>query len=74
MKDIYCDEGVQLTERALRLAFRAFEDEGVVVVEKSYSDQRLRKIFLTRKFQDLMATHALEIKKKIDESFIVLSK
>lgn len=74
MKEIYCDEGIQLTERGVRLTIRAFEADGVVFVERSDGDKRSRRIFLTEKLQKLMISHAEVMRKELSQNFLLLKK
>ena len=74
MKEIYYDEGIQLTERGVRLSIRSFEADGVIFLEKANEDKRSRKIFLTDKFKEQMLMHANVLKTTLGEDFLVLSK
>ena len=74
MKEIYYDDGIQLTERGVRLSIRSFEADGVIFLEKANEDKRSRKIFLTDKFKEQMLMHANVLKKTLGEDFLVLSK
>lgn len=74
MKEIYYDDGIQLTERGVRLTIRAFEADGVLVVEKATTDRRSRRIFLTEKLQQQMHAHAEVMRKTLNENFIVIAK
>ena len=74
MKEIYFDDGIQLTERGIRLAIRAFEADGVLVVEKATTDKRSRRIFLTDKLQQQMLAHANVMRSALNENFMVIPK
>ena len=74
MKEIYYDDGIQLTERGVRLTIRAFEADGVLVLEKAKGDGRSRRMFLTNKLLELMQEHAEVAKKSFKEDFLVISK
>ncbi len=74
MKEIYFDDGIQLTERGVRLTIRAFEADGVVAVEKATADKRSRRIFLTDKLQQQMLEHAYVMKKTLNENFLIIPK
>jgi hypothetical protein len=74
MKEIYYDKGISLTERGVRLTIRAFEAEGVVVIERATKDRRSRRIFLTEKLQEQMLKHAMVIKKAMEANYLVIKK
>mgnify|MGYP000163829651 CR=1 FL=1 len=74
MKEIYYDDGIQLTERGVRLTICAFEADGVLIVEKANTDRRSRKIYITEKLQQQMISHAEEFKKMLSNDFLVLEK
>lgn len=74
MKEIYYDDGIKLTERGVRLTIRAFEADGVLILEKSVDDKRSRKIFLTSKLQEQMLAHADAMQKLLNRNFLVISK
>lgn len=74
MKEIYYDDGIQLTERGVRLTIRAFEADGVLFLEKGDGDKRSRRIFLTDKLQQQMLAHAEVMRKTLNENFLVIQK
>jgi hypothetical protein len=74
MKQIYFDKGINLTERGVRLTIRSFEADGVLVLDRSETDRRSRRIFLTEKFEDQMRNHALAIKKELEKKYLVIKK
>jgi hypothetical protein len=74
LKEIYYDDGIQLTERGVRMTIRAFEADGVVVVERAAKDKRSRRIFLTEKLQLQMLAHAEAMQKTLNENFMVIAK
>lgn len=74
MKEIYCDDGIQLTERGVRLGIRSFEASGLLVVEQAGKDKRSRQILLTDEFRRQMLEHANVIKNTLSENFLVLEK
>lgn len=74
MKEIYYDDGIQLTERGVRLGIRSFEADGVIFLEKANEDKRSRKIFLTDKYKNQILMHANVLKTTLGEDFLVLSK
>jgi hypothetical protein len=74
MKEIYCDDGLRLTERGVRLTMRAFEADGVVFVEKADGDKRSRRIFITEKLENQMISHAEVIRKELGQKFIFIKK
>jgi hypothetical protein len=56
------------------LTIRAFEADGVLIVEKANTDRRSRKIYITEKLQQQMISHAEEFKKMLSNDFLVLEK
>ncbi len=74
MKEIYYDKGINLTERGVRLTIRAFEADGIVVVERAARDRRSRRIFLTKKLQEQMFVHAMVMKRAMETNFLVIKK
>jgi hypothetical protein len=74
MKQIYFDKGINLTERGVRLTIRSFEADGVLVLDKSETDRRSRRIFLTEKFEDQMRNHALVIKRELEKNYLMIKK
>ena len=74
MKEIYYDDGIQLTERGVRLTIRAFEADGSLWLEKASDDKRSRRIFLTPKLQQQMLAHAEAMRKTLNENFLVIQK
>ncbi len=74
MKEIYYDDGIQLTERGVRLTIRAFEADGSLLLEKASEDKRSRRIFLTPKLQEQMLAHAEAMRKTLNEYFLVIQK
>lgn len=74
MKQIYFDKGINLTERGVRLTIRSFEADGVLVLDKSETDRRSRRIFLTEKFENQMRNHALTIKRELEKNYLVIKK
>jgi hypothetical protein len=65
MKEMYCDDGILLTERGVRLAMRALEAEGEVFIERTDADRRSRKILLSKKLQEKMISHAEVVRKEL---------
>ena len=74
MKEIYYDDGIQLTERGVRLTIRAFEADGSLLLEQASDDKRSRRIFLTPKLQQHMLAHAEAMKKTLNENFLIIQK
>ena len=74
LKDIYYDDGIQLTERGLRLTIRAFEAEGALSLERGDDDKRSRRMFLTGKLQEHMLAHADAMGKILNENYLVIQK
>lgn len=74
MKEIYYDDGIRLTERMVRLTIRAFEADGVLMLERAKGDGRSRRIFLTNKLLEQMQEHAVVAKNAFKEDFLVISK
>jgi hypothetical protein len=74
LKDIYYDDGIQLTERGVRLTIRTFEAEGALSLERGDDDKRSRRIFLTDKLQELMLVHADVMRKILNEDHLVIQK
>ena len=74
MKEIYYDDGIQLTERMVRLTIRAFEADGVLVLGKALGDGRSRRIFLTDKLLEQMLKHAEVAVRAFEQDFLVISK
>lgn len=65
MKEMYCDDGILLTERGVRLAMRALEADGEVFVERTDADRRSRRILLSQKLQEKMISHAEVLRKEL---------
>jgi hypothetical protein len=74
MKEIYYDEAIQLTERAIRLTIRAFEADGMVVVGQADEDRRSRQIFLTSKLQQHIIAHADMLRKTINKNYHLIKR
>lgn len=74
MKNIYHSEYIGVTERGVRLAVRAMESEGRLMIEQHEDDKRARKIVLTEKLQQQMIAHANAIMQAFCEHYIVLEK
>lgn len=74
LKDIYYDKGINVTERGVRLMLRNFEADGILVLERAVKDRRSRKIYLTPKFEQLIRSHSLAIKKEFESKFLVIKK
>ena len=74
MKEIYYDDGIRLTERGVRLTIRAFEADGVLMLEKAKGDGRSRRMFLTNKLLEQMQEHAEVARTAFKEDFLVIAK
>lgn len=74
MKYIYHSEHIGVTERGVRLAVRAMENEGGLRVEQHESDKRARKIVLTEKLQQQMVAHAQAIKQAFEKNYHLIQK
>lgn len=74
MKDIYADDGIQLTERGVRLTIRAFEADGAILIDPSTDDKRSRRIRITEKMQSQMLEHAQIMKKALSDKFMLVEK
>lgn len=72
LKEIYGDAA--LSEKALRLRLRDFEEAGLISTQVSQGDARVRCAQPTEKFSQLMQSHIAQAKKILADHFFMISK
>lgn len=72
LKDLYGD--AQLSEKALRLRLREFEDVGLITTQAGQTDARVRCPEPTEKLQFLMESHMNEAKRLLGDCFFLIHK
>lgn len=72
LKEIYGD--TKLSEKALRLRLREFEDAGLITTRGGLSDARLRVPDATERFGLVLTNHAIEARKIFGDHFYLFHK
>ena len=72
LKDIHFD--TQLSERAIRLKVREFEELGLIHSVPNQSDKRARQLIPTDQMLDLIEQHANAFKQVFAEKLLVIEK